>query len=88
MKVLWEYSAKSRLYKEMWKCIAALATGLVILGAVIGGSFLMTDANLPDSIELLKDTPVTEEQKAVLRQKYLEDSEEAHEARRLRVRRA
>lgn len=34
----------------------------------------MTDKNHSDSSELLKETPITKEQKAVLTQKYLEDS--------------
>lgn len=54
MKVLWEYSAKSRLYKEMWKEF------------------------LPAPCRYMKWTQNqrfhTKEQKAVLTQKYLEDS--------------
>lgn len=55
--------------------IAALAAGFVISGAVLGCRFLTTETIHPDEIvdinpEWVRTTPLTEEQKATLRQEY------------------
>lgn len=55
--------------------IAALAAGFVISGAVLGSRFLTAETIHPDEIvdinpEWVRTTPLTEEQKATLRQEY------------------
>lgn len=55
--------------------IATLAAGFVISGAVLGSRFLTTETIHPDEIvdinpEWVRTTPLTEEQKAALRQEY------------------
>lgn len=55
--------------------IAALAAGFVISGAVLGSRFLTTETIHPDNIVDIKPeseiTPLTEEQRVVLRQEYV-----------------
>lgn len=56
--------------------IAALAAGFVISGAVLGSRFLTAETIHPDEIvdinpEWVRTTPLTEEQRVVLRQEYV-----------------
>lgn len=54
-------------------CTAVLAAGLVISSAVIGGSFLVANADNADNITDLREAgSVTEEQREIRKQEYTE----------------